>query len=108
VPLRIEIISEARDSLREGPLWDVGERLYCTDSGRLIRFDPNGVTDCIVGWPVQSTTSVTFGGPDLDIASVTSMARPMGHRCHHEKSAGCLFAVHGLGVRRLPERRFVG
>ncbi len=47
----------------EGYVWSV--EVY---SGRLIRFDPNGVVDRIVGLPVQSTTSVIFGGPDLDIA----------------------------------------
>jgi L-arabinonolactonase len=87
----------------EGCLWSV--EVY---SGRLIRFDPNGVVDRIVGLPVQSTTSITFGGPDLDIAYVTSMARPMGGEYHREREAGCLFAVHGLGVRGLPEPRFAG
>ena len=45
--------------------------------------------------------------PNLDIAFVTSMARPMGgHTIARE--AGWLFAVHGLGVRGLPEPRFAG
>lgn len=85
----------------EGYLWSC--EVY---SGRLIRFDPNGVVDRIVGLPVQSTTSIMFGGADLDIAFVTSMARPMGNEYHREREAGCLFAVHGLGVRGLPENRF--
>lgn len=87
----------------EGFVWSVE-----VFSGRLIRFDPNGVVDRIVGLPVQSTTSVTFGGSDLDIAYVTSMARPIGNEYHCEKEAGCLFAIHGLGVRGLPEPRFAG
>ena len=87
----------------EGYLWSA--EVY---SGRLIRFDPNGVVDRIVGLPVQSTTSVIFGGPNLDIAYVTSMARPMGNAYHMEREAGCVFAVHGLGVRGLPEPRFAG
>jgi sugar lactone lactonase YvrE len=87
----------------EGYVWSV--EVY---SGRLIRFDPNGVVDRIVGLPVQSTTSLTFGGADLDIAYVTSMARPMGNEYHREREAGCLFAVYGLGVRGLPEPRFAG
>ena len=87
----------------EGCLWSV--EVY---SGRLIRFDPNGVIDRIVGLPVQSTTSITFGDAELDVAYVTSMARPMGGRYHHEREAGCLFAIHGLGVRGLPEPRFAG
>jgi sugar lactone lactonase YvrE len=39
----------------EGYVWSV--EAY---SGRLIRFDPMGVIDRIVGLPVQSTTSLTF------------------------------------------------
>jgi L-arabinonolactonase len=77
-------------------------------SGRLIRFDPNGVVDRIVGLPVQSTTSLIFGGPNLDIAFVTSMARPHNGNYHREHEAGCVFAIHGLGVRGLPEPHFNG
>jgi L-arabinonolactonase len=87
----------------EGYVWSV--EVY---SGRLIRFDPNGVVDRIVGLPVQSTTSLIFGGADLDVAYVTSMARPMGGEYHREREAGCLFAIYGLGVRGLPEPRFAG
>ncbi|MBN9072371.1 MAG: SMP-30/gluconolactonase/LRE family protein [Rhizobiales bacterium] len=77
-------------------------------SGRLIRFDPRGVVDRIVGLPVNSTTSLIFGGPDLDVAYVTSMARPYGYRYHCEREAGFVFAVHGLGVRGIEEPRFAG
>jgi L-arabinonolactonase len=87
----------------EGYVWSV--EVY---SGRLIRFDPMGVIDRIVGLPVQSTTSLTFGGANLDIAYVTSMGRPMGGQYHREQEAGCLFAIYGLGVRGLPEPRFAG
>lgn len=87
----------------EGYVWSC--EVY---SGRLIRFDPNGVVDRIVGLPVQSTTSLIFGGPDLDIAYVTSMARPHDGEYHREKEAGFLFAVHGLGVKGVAEPRFKG
>lgn len=87
----------------EGFVWSA--EVY---SGRLIRFDPSGVIDRIVGLPVNSTTSVTFGGPDLDIAYVTSMARPFEHEYHREREAGFLFAIHGLGVRGIEEPRFKG
>jgi sugar lactone lactonase YvrE len=86
----------------EGYVWSV--EAY---SGRLIRFDPMGVIDRIVG-PVQSTTSLTFRGANLDVACVTSMARPMSGQYHREREAGCLFKIHGLGVRGLPEPRFAG
>lgn len=87
----------------EGYLWSC--EVY---SGRLIRFDRSGVIDRIVGLPVNSTTSLTFGGPHLYIAYVTSMARPFGGRYHAEREAGFVFAVHGLGVRGLSEPRFKG
>ena len=87
----------------EGYVWSC--EVY---SGRLIRFDPNGVVDRIVGLPVQSTTSLIFGGPNLDIAYVTSMARPHNGTYHREREAGCVFTIHGLGVRGVPEPRFKG
>ena len=87
----------------EGYVWSA--EVY---SGRLIRFDPEGVIDRIVGLPVQSTTSLIFGGRDLDIAYVTSMARPYKGNYHKEREAGALFAVHGLGVRGIAEPRFKG
>jgi sugar lactone lactonase YvrE len=87
----------------EGYVWSC--EVY---SGRLIRFDPNGVVDRIVGLPVNSTTSLIFGGPDLDIAYVTSMARPHRNAYHKEAEAGAVFAIHGLGVRGVPEPRFKG
>jgi sugar lactone lactonase YvrE len=49
-----------------------------------------------------------FGGPDLDVAYVTSMARAVKGASPKEREAGALFAVHGLGVRGLPEPRFAG
>ena len=77
-------------------------------SGRLIRFAPDGGIERIVGMPVESTTSVMFGGADLDILYVTSMRRPIRGMRPREREAGGLFAVHGLGVRGLPEPRFKG
>ena len=45
---------------------------------------------------------------DLDIAYVTSMARPINGVYPREREAGAVFAVHGLGVRGVPEPRFAG
>jgi sugar lactone lactonase YvrE len=87
----------------EGFVWSV--EVY---GGHLARFNPEGVIDRIVGLPVYSTTSISFGGPALDIAFVTSMARPFRGAYHHEVEAGMVFAVHGLGVKGLPEPRFKG
>lgn len=87
----------------EGGVW-VAE-VY---AGRLLRYDPRGALDRVVGLPVFATTSVMFGGPDLDIAYITSMARPFGDRYHMEKEAGMVFAIHGLGVTGISEARFAG
>lgn len=87
----------------EGYVWSC--KVY---SGRLIRFDPSGVVDRIVGHPVNSTTSLVFGGPNLDIAYVTLMARPHRNAYRKEAEAGAVFAIHGLGVRGVPEPHFKG
>ena len=87
----------------EGYVWSA--EVY---GGRLVRFAPDGTIDRLVGMPVDSITSVMFGGADLDILYVTSMARPFQGRRRQEREAGGLFAVHGLGVRGVPEPRFKG
>jgi len=87
----------------EGYVWSVA--VYAS---RLVRFDPNGVVDRIVGLPAFSVTSVIFGGADLDVAYVTSMARPYEGEYHKEREAGMTFAIHGLGVKGIPEPRFRG
>jgi L-arabinonolactonase len=58
---------------------------------------------------VSKVTSVMFGGPDLDILYVTSMARPPLPRFPEDgPRRGALFAIRGLGVRGLPTHRFGG
>lgn len=87
----------------EGFVWSA--EVY---GGRLVRFAPDGTIDRLLGMPVDSITSMSFGGADLDVLYVTSMARPYRGRRRQEREAGGLFAVHGLGVRGLPEPRFRG
>jgi sugar lactone lactonase YvrE len=87
----------------DGFLWSVS--VY---EGKLARFAPDGKLDRVVGLPVENTTSLSFGGPNLDVAYVTSMARVAKGVRPKEREAGALFAVHGLGVRGLPEPRFAG
>ncbi|MFT4728001.1 MAG: L-arabinonolactonase [Granulosicoccus sp.] len=87
----------------EGGVWVV--EVY---AGRLLRYDSLGGLDRVVGLPVFSSTSIMFGGPNLDIAYITSMARPFGDRYPMEKEAGMVFAIYGLGVKGLPETPFAG
>ena len=57
--------------------------------------------------PVKKVTSVQFGGPDLDILYVTSMAKPPLPRFPHDGvQRGSLFALRDLGVKGVPEPRF--
>ena len=94
----------------DGATVDAAGFVWCCEvyRGRLLRFAPDGTLVRTVGLPVESATSVMFGGPGLDIAFVTSMARPVGGVSPRESEAGMLFAVHGLGVRGVPEPRFAG
>jgi sugar lactone lactonase YvrE len=78
-------------------------------AGRLVRFAPDGSLDRVVQLPIAYATSVIFGGPDLDIAYVTSMARTVpGRGAPLEQEAGGVFAVYGLGVTGVPEPRYAG
>ncbi len=88
----------------EGYVWSAA--VY---SGQIVRFAPDGSIDRVIKMPVLKVTSMNFGGPDLDILYVTSMARPPLPRFPEDgPMAGNLFAIHGLGVRGIPEPRFAG
>jgi L-arabinonolactonase len=84
----------------EGYLWSV-----LVQAGRLARFAPDGHLDRTVELPVKHPTSVTFGGPDLDILYVTSISKSTNLTAS-EPGAGGLFSIEGLGVRGLPARLF--
>jgi sugar lactone lactonase YvrE len=86
----------------EGFLWNA--QVY---DGRLVRYAPDGRIDRVIEMPVKKVTSVMFGGPELDILFVTSMARqPLPRFPPDGVQRGALFAVTGLNVRGLPESRF--
>jgi L-arabinonolactonase len=86
----------------EGFVWQA--HVY---GGRVHRYAPDGTVDRTIEMPVRKVTSVMFGGPDLDILYVTSMARPPLPRFPEDgPQRGALFAIEGLGVRGLPTHRF--
>jgi L-arabinonolactonase len=88
----------------EGCLWNV--LVY---DGRLVRYRPDGSVDRIIEMPVKKVTSVMFGGPALDILYVTSMAKPPLPRFPGDGvQRGSLFAIYDLGIKGVPEPRFVG
>lgn len=77
--------------------------------GQIARIDPKGRIDRLIALPVKHVTMCTFGGPNLDVLFVTSAASMVsGAERAGVPHAGALFAVHGLGVRGLPEPHFAG
>lgn len=77
--------------------------------GKLARYHPDGSLDRLIDLPVKKVTSMSFGGPELDVLYVTSMAKPPLPRFPSDPvQRGSLFAIHDLGVRGLPEPRFAG
>lgn len=88
----------------EGYVWSAA--VY---AGELRRFAPDGKLDRTIKMPVLNVTSMNFGGPDLDVMFVTSMARaPLPRFPQDGPPGGSLFAIRGLGVRGVPEPRFGG
>jgi len=88
----------------EGFLWNA--QVYV---GKLCRYAPDGTLDRVIDMPVKKVTSVNFGGPNLDILFVTTMAKPPLPRFPEDGVLrGSLFAIHGLGVKGVPEPRFGG
>src|ERR1700733_259726 len=59
----------------------------------------------VVALPVESTTSLTFESPGLDVAFFTSIAHAVRGVKPKEREADALFAVQCLGMRGLPEPR---
>jgi L-arabinonolactonase len=88
----------------EGCLWNA--QVY---DGKLIRYSPDGKVERAIEMPVKKVTSVMFGGPKLDTLYVTSMAKPPLPRFPGDGVLrGSLFAIHGLGIKGVPEPRFAG
>ncbi len=89
----------------EGYVWNVTNGGY-TGDGALRRFAPDGRLERKIPMPVFKPTSMIFGGPNLDVIYVTSNRLPSEFaKMPHD---GAVFAIHGLGIRGLPERRFDG
>ena len=76
-------------------------------AGKIIRVDPKGRVDREIEMPVRSPTCLTFGGDGYDTLYVTSQqAFLTPEEMARHPQPGSLFAIHGLGVRGLPEPQF--
>jgi len=87
----------------EGYLWNAR-----FGGGKVVRIAPDGTTNREIEMPVGWVTSVAFGGPEHDMLYVTTSGGEWDGASDPSEHAGCLFAIHDLGVRGLPERRFAG
>jgi len=88
----------------DGATVDAAGNLWCAlvRSGEIACFDPTGRLLRRLRMPVTHPTSLSFGGPELDVLYVTSIWR--SHRLTApEAEAGGLFAVTGLGATGLAE-----
>jgi L-arabinonolactonase len=86
----------------EGCVWNAN--VY---DSKLYRYTPEGQIDRIIEMPVKKVTSVMFGGPNMDVLYVTSMAKPPLPRFPGDGVLrGSLFAITGLGIKGVPEPRF--
>lgn len=87
---------------RDGMLWTA---IY--GGGKVAAFAPDAHLVRTVDLPVRFTSSVTFGGPELDRLYVTTIRHdPPGGPS--EPDAGSVYVVDDLGVRGIPEPRFAG
>ncbi len=77
--------------------------------GKILRLDPKGRIDREIDMPIPSPTCVTFGGDNYETLYVTSQqAFVTPEQMARHPQPGSIFAIHGLGVRGLPEPRFGG
>lgn len=86
----------------QGYLWSA----IC-ESGKVVRFSPDGQVDRHIELPTSMVSSVMFGGPKLDRLYVTSID-PCTFGKPKEEQGGATFVIDGLGVRGLPEPRYAG
>lgn len=84
----------------DGNLWVA---LYA--GGSVIQINPsNGTLIRRIPIPAQFTTSVAWGGPNLDVLFVTTASRYLTpEELQGQPGAGSLYAITGLGTRGLPD-----
>ena len=77
-------------------------------AGRVIRFTPDGRIDRTIEVPAKKTTSIAFGGPDMDWIYITSMKDPALPDDPADPESGSVYLVTGAGIKGIPEPRFAG
>ena len=86
----------------EGGIW-----VCLVQIGKLARLAPDGTVDRIVETPVELPSCPAFGGENMDVVYLTTIRDSGTGRTKSESpNAGALYAIHGLGVRGIPETPF--
>jgi len=87
----------------DGCLWNAEY-----DGWRVVRHSPDGTIERVVDLPVARPTSCAFGGPNLDVLYITTASQRLtAEERARQPLAGAVLAVN-VGVRGLPEPRYIG
>ena len=75
---------------------------------KVVRYDPSGKIERVIGLPVQNPTSCAFGGENLDELFITSANIGLNEQQRIEQPlAGDLFRVR-TGIKGIAEAKFAG
>jgi L-arabinonolactonase len=85
----------------EGAVWIAQIR-----RGQILRFMPDGSLDRAIDMPAPHTSSLAFGGENLDILYVTTVRETGMLISSDDPEAGKLYAISGLGVKGIAEGTF--
>ena len=94
----------------DGAAIDAEEHLWVAlvRCGKVARFRPDGELDRVIDTPVPHPSSICFGGDRLDVLYITTIADSGRTLRSEHPLSGALFALHGLGVAGVQERRYLG
>lgn len=107
---RIFVRVPAEEGMPDGLIVDAEDFIWSGhwDGWRLTRYDPDGVIERQIRFPVQHVISFAFGGRDLDKLFVTTAWWGFGdEERKRQPLAGDLFQVE-TGITGLPEPTFAG
>lgn len=86
----------------DGYYWQAG-----IEGWALYRISPQGKIVQTIDLPVEKPTKPMFGGKNLDILFFTSLSLGLTNP-ETQPEAGSLFAITGLGIKGVPQMRFMG
>ncbi|ODN41891.1 hypothetical protein BGC07_01560 [Piscirickettsia litoralis] len=80
-----------------------------TQGGKILRISATGKLDRVIDMPIPTPTCVTFGGDNYETLYVTSQKAFLSQEVLQKyPETGDVFAINGLGVKGMPEPKFLG